>query len=140
MQVLKLQHALSDIDGGISATEVRVVYDGACPLCRACARHLRSRSAEVRFTLIDARIRHAERSELAALGFDLNDGIAIKTRSERCSGPAAAHALARMQRPAGIAERIAVWCFGSQRRAELLYPLFRACRSFLLFVLNRGPL
>ena len=122
------------------ADEVRVVYDGACPLCRSCARRLRPRSADVRFTLIDARIHHAERREFAALGFDLNDGMAIRAKGERYTGPAAAHALALMQRCSGLGERMVVWCFSSPRRAELLYPLFRACRRFLLFILNRSPL
>lgn len=120
--------------------EVRVVYDGACPLCRLCARRLRPRSAHVRFTLIDARVHHAARREFAALGFDLNDGMAIRVKGERYSGPAAAHALALMQRCAGLGEKIVVWCFSSPRRAELLYPLFRACRLLLLFILNRSPL
>lgn len=122
------------------ADEVRVVYDGACPLCRFCARRLRPRSADVRFTLVDARIHHAERRAFAALGFDLNDGMAIRAKGERYSGPAAAHALALMQRCSGLGEEIVVWCFSSPRRAELLYPLFRACRFFLLFLLDRSPL
>jgi predicted DCC family thiol-disulfide oxidoreductase YuxK len=120
--------------------EVRVVYDGACPLCRFCVSRLRPRSEDVRFTLIDARIHHAERCEFAASGFDLNDGMAIQAKGERHSGPAAAHALALMQRCSGLGERMIVWCFSSPRRAELLYPLFKACRRFLLFVLNRRPL
>jgi hypothetical protein len=94
----------------------------------------------VRFTLIDARIHQAERHEFATLGFDLNDGVAMQAKGERCSGPAAAHTLALMQRCSGLGERMVVWCFSSPRRAELLYPLFKACRAFLLFVLNRKPL
>ena len=150
MEVLKLHRPVSAgsvpleqpcADALVGGTdEVRVVYDGACPLCRFCARRLRPRSADVRFTLIDARIHHAERREFAASGFDLNDGMAIRVKGERYTGPAAAHALALMQRCSGLGERMVVWCFSSPRRAELLYPLFRACRMFLLFVLNRSPL
>ena len=76
---------------GMSASKVRVVYDGVCPLCRACVRRLRSRSAQVRFTLIDARTDPAECRELALRGFDLNDGIAMQANEQRYSGAAAAH-------------------------------------------------
>jgi len=124
----------------MSASEVRVVYDGACPLCRACVRRLRPRSAAVSFTLIDARTDPAECRELAVRGLDLNDGIAMQANGERYSGPAAAHALAAMHRQSGLAERAVSWCFNSPRRAELFYPLFKACRKLLLFVLNRSPL
>jgi predicted DCC family thiol-disulfide oxidoreductase YuxK len=135
-----MQDTLHAVDRGTATTDVRVVYDGACPLCRASVRRLRSRNGEVRFTLIDARIHHSERRQLAARGFDLNDGVAINVKGEHYSGPAAAHALARMHQCEGPGERIAVWCFGSPQRAELFYPLFKACRRLLLFVLNRGPL
>jgi hypothetical protein len=94
----------------------------------------------VRFTLIDARTDLAECRELAVRGFDLNDGIAMQANGVRYSGAAAAHALALMQGRSGLAERILIWCFSSPVRAELFYPPFKACRRFLLFVLNRSPL
>lgn len=40
----------------------------------------------------------------------------------------------------GPADRAAVWCFGSPRRAACFYPLFKAWRKILLMVLNRSPL
>lgn len=56
---------------GFEPNEVRVVYDGACPLCRA---------SDVRFSLIDARTDPAERRALELLGLDLNDGIALRVK------------------------------------------------------------
>jgi predicted DCC family thiol-disulfide oxidoreductase YuxK len=129
-----------DITPAMNATDVRVIYDGAWPLCRACVRRLRPRSADVRFTLIDARADPAECRELAVRGFDLNDGIAMQANGQHYTGPAAAHALAQMHRHSGPAERAAIWCFGSPARAERFYPLFKACRKFLLFAFNRSPL
>jgi hypothetical protein len=52
----------------------------------------------------------------------------------------AAYALASLHGGAGILDRAAMWAFGSRRRAERLYPLFRAGRRLLLLALNRSRL
>jgi predicted DCC family thiol-disulfide oxidoreductase YuxK len=119
---------------------VRVVYDGACPVCRACVERLRPRAGVLRLSLVDARTDAGERRALELLGFDLNDGIALRVKGEWCSGALAAHSLARMHRHSGPLERAAVWCFATPRRARRLYPVFRACRTALLFTLHRKPL
>lgn len=94
----------------------------------------------MRFLLVDARNDPAERRALELRGLDLNDGVAVRLSGEWCSGAAAAHALARMHRQSGPAEKAAAWCFAEARRARRLYPVFRACRIALLFTLDRKPL
>lgn len=118
-------------------SEVRVFYDGGCPLCRMCVRRLRTRSAATRFALIDARRDPEQRRSLAARGFDLNEGIVVDTGDRCWSGADAAHTLASLHGGAGLADRLAVWMLGSRRRAGQFYPVFKAARRSLLFVLNR---
>lgn len=120
--------------------EIHVIYDGGCPLCRASVHRLRPRGQETRFVLIDARQDSEQRRLLVSRGFDLNDGIVIDRGDGYCSGAAAVHALALLHGGDGLLDRFAVWCFGSRRRADRAYPVFRACRRLLLFALRRNPL
>lgn len=126
--------------GEAGEAEVRVVYDGGCPLCRACVLRLRPRQQGTKFSLIDARLNPEEIRALAARGFDLNDGIVVDSGGRCRSGAEAAHALASLHGGVGILDRAAIWAFGSRGRAERLYPLFKAGRRLLLLALNRSPL
>lgn len=117
-----------------------MIYDGGGPLCRASVRRLCARGPDTRFVLIDARQDREQSRLLTSRGFNLNDGIVIDRGDGYCSGADAAHALAKLHAGTGLADRIALWCFGTRRRAGLTYPLFRVCRRLLLFVLGRRPL
>jgi len=90
--------------------------------------------------LVDARADPEQRRALAGREIDLEEGFAVVACDACRTGADAAHALAKLHAGTGLADRIAIWCFGTRRRAELSYPLFRACRRFLLFVLRRKPL
>ena len=90
--------------------------------------------------LVDARADPEQRRVLATAGFDLEQGFAVIACDTCRTGADAAHALAKLHAGTGLADKIVLWCFGTRRRAELTYPLFRACRRLLLFVLGRKPL
>lgn len=77
---------------------------------------------------------------LAARGLDLDEGIVVKAGEAYFSGAEATRYLARLHAPAGWVERFAAWGFDSPRRAALAYPVFRAFRRLMLFVLRRKPL
>jgi predicted DCC family thiol-disulfide oxidoreductase YuxK len=124
----------------MSSTDIRVIYDGGCPICRAFAHRLRLHDPAARLALVDARADPEQRRVLAAAGFDLEQGIAVIECDTCRTGADAAHALAKLHAGTGLTDRLAVWCFGTRGRAALLYPLFRACRRLLLFVLGRKPL
>ena len=121
-------------------TEIRVLYDGGCPVCRAFAQRLRLPESAGRFALVDARADPEQRRALAGREIDLEEGFAVVTCDACLTGADAAHALAKLHAGTGLADKIVLWCFGTRRRAELTYPLFRACRRLLLFVLGRKPL
>ena len=81
-----------------------------------------------------------QRRLLSANGFDLNEGIVVQAGGMWHSGGEAAHALASLHGGTNLLDRFVVWCFRSRRRAELVYPAFRACRRLLLLALNRRVL
>jgi len=120
--------------------EIRVVYDGDCPLCRAFVCHLQPRNPAMSLGLSNARADLVQRRALADQGIDLEEGFAVVSCDACRTGADAAHALAKLHTGTGFTGRFAIWCFGTHRRAELSYPLFRACRRLLLFALRRKPL
>jgi predicted DCC family thiol-disulfide oxidoreductase YuxK len=119
---------------------IEVTYDGACPVCRSVVHRLKARHGEPHIALIDARAAPEQVAALAARGLDLDEGIVVKAGEEYFSGADATRYLARLHVPAGWVERFAAWGFGSPRRAALVYPLFRAGRRLLLFLLGRTPI
>lgn len=120
--------------------EIEVTYDGACPVCRSVVHRLKARAGERRISLIDARAAPEQVAALAARGFDLDEGIVVKAGESYFSGAEATRYLARLHAPAGRVERMFAWGFRSTRRAAFFYPLFRALRRLLLFLLRRTPI
>jgi predicted DCC family thiol-disulfide oxidoreductase YuxK len=121
-------------------TEIRVLYDGGCPICRAFVNRLRLHDTSAPLALVDARADPEQHRALANAGIDLEEGFAVVACDVYRTGADAAHALAKLHAGTGLADKIVHWCFGTRRRAELSYPLFRASRRLLLFILGRKPL
>jgi predicted DCC family thiol-disulfide oxidoreductase YuxK len=124
----------------MSTAEIRVIYDGGCPISSACVRRLRPRSPGTRFALVDGRADPGIVRSLAAQGLDLNEGVVVEAGGARRCGPDAARTLAQLHRASGLLERLAVWAFESPRRAGRFYPVFRFCRRLALRVLHRQAL
>jgi predicted DCC family thiol-disulfide oxidoreductase YuxK len=124
----------------MSLNDIEVTYDGACPVCRSFVQRLKPRQGEPRIALIDARAAPDRVAALAARGLDLDEGIVVKAGESYFSGAEATRYLAGLQASAGPLDRLLAWCFGSPRRASLFYPLFRAGRRLLLFLLGRTPI
>jgi predicted DCC family thiol-disulfide oxidoreductase YuxK len=61
-----------------SSGEAWLVYDGECPFCSTYVRLLRFRQSVGTVHLIDARDGGPLVDELAAAGFDLDEGMALK--------------------------------------------------------------
>jgi predicted DCC family thiol-disulfide oxidoreductase YuxK len=123
----------------MSLNDIEVTYDGACPVCRSVVRRLKARHGE-EITLIDARATPDRVAALAARGLDLDEGIVVKAGESYFSGAEATRYLAGLHVGASWLDRLFAWAFGSPRRAAFLYPLFRAGRRLLLFLLGRTPI
>ena len=117
-----------------------MIYDGGCPVCRVLVQRLRLEDSAGKIALVDARADPEQRRALVGRGVDLEEGFAVIACDTFSTGADAAHALATLHAGTGLADRIAVWGFGTRGRAALIYPLFRAFRRLLLFVLGRKPL
>lgn len=125
--------------GRVSARtpNIEVTYDGACPVCRLCAHRFTPSDQAERISLIDARAAPDQVAALWTRGFDADDGIVVKAGETYLSGAEAARFLAGRHAQSGRLEKLVAWCFGSPVRAALAYPLLRACRGVLLFLLRR---
>ena len=89
------------------------------------------------FRLVNARDNPEVMKEITARGFDIDQGMILKMNDQFYYGADAIHELALIGSPSTVFNRINIWMFRSRRRSELLYPVLRACRNFLLKLLRR---
>jgi len=114
-----------------------LVYDWQCPACDMYCHLLCIGEAEGQFRLVDARDNPEVMKEITARGLDIDQGMVLKMNHQLYFGADAIHKLALIASPSTVFNRFNTWIFRSRRRAELLYPVLRACRNFLLKLLGR---
>ena len=120
----------------VSSDDVsELVYDWQCPACNLYCHLLCIREGQ--FRLVNARDNPEAMKEITARGFDIDQGMILKMNDQFYYGAAAIHKLALIASPSTVFNRFNIWIFRSRRRAELLYPVLRACRNFLLKLLRR---
>ena len=117
-----------------------LAYDGECPFCTRFVRYLRLRDSIGPLAMIDSRRGGPEVDEVSRLGFDLNQGMALKLHGEFYHGAACVHVLALLSTRSGLFNRTVSIVFRSPRVARLLYPVLRAGRNLTLFLLGRRRL
>ncbi|MDA1091533.1 MAG: DCC1-like thiol-disulfide oxidoreductase family protein [Proteobacteria bacterium] len=120
-----------------SDDEWGLVYDWQCPACNLYCHQLCARETGGRFRLINARDNPEVMKEITARGFDIDQGMILKINNQFYYGAEAIHTLALISSPSTVFNRLNIWIFRSRRRSELLYPVLRACRNFLLKLLRR---
>ncbi len=120
--------------------QLRLMYDGECPMCRRYVRWQRIRREVGELELIDARQESEARRELTAMGIDLDQGFALQIGERWYHGSEALHRLTLLGTRSGIFNRLMYRLFASQRRTARLYPILKACRNGLLRVLRKAPI
>ncbi len=120
-----------------SDDEWGLVYDWQCPACDLYCHLLCIREPGARFRLIDARDNPEVMKEITARGFDIDQGMILNMNNQFYYGAEAIHKLALIASPSTVFNRLNIWIFRSRRRAQLLYPVLRASRNFLLKLLGR---
>ncbi len=120
-----------------SDAEWELVYDWQCPACDLYCHLLCIREAGGQIRLVNARTNPEVMKEITARDLDIDQGMILKMNDQFYYGADAIHKLALIASPSTVFNRFNIWIFRSRRRAELLYPVLRACRNFLLKLLRR---
>ena len=118
---------------------VWLVYDGECPMCRSFSTlySLREKFGEVR--LVNARYGEPEwlMNKIKELGYNLDEGIVILENERFHYGQAAVVFMARHADDKNIFLNVAYFCFKNATFTKIIYPVLRAIRNGLLFVLGK---
>ena len=120
--------------------EIWLVYDGDCPFCSRYVRYTRLRDTLGQVHLVNARDGGPIVDELTAAGLDLDEGMVLKMGGRYFHGADCIHALALLSSRSGAFNRINAAIFGSRRLSRLLYPILRAGRNAVLWILGRSKL
>ncbi|MBX2856877.1 MAG: DUF393 domain-containing protein [Rhodobacteraceae bacterium] len=114
-----------------------VYYDGECPFCDRYVRLIHLREAVGAVRLVNLRDHVDSRCALEAEGFDLDDGMVVEIDGKRRGGADAAHALALLSTPSSLFNRFNRLLLSSKTLSRITYPVLRAGRWIILFLLGR---
>jgi predicted DCC family thiol-disulfide oxidoreductase YuxK len=121
----------------LSDNDCELIYDWQCPACSLYCDQIRIQDAGSRLHLINARSNPGAMKEVTARGYDIDEGMVLKTSEQFYYGAEAIHQLALMASPSNTFNRLNCWIFSSRCRSELLYPVLRNWRRVFLKLLRR---
>jgi len=117
--------------------QIVVVYDKQCPACDFYCNLVRIREDVGTLVLHDAREGGDIMEEITARGWDIDQGMVVKTGTEMYYGADAIHVLALLGTNRGFFNRLAYGCFRSKAVSRVFYPVLRLLRSILLKMLGK---
>ncbi|NOT97654.1 MAG: DUF393 domain-containing protein [Sideroxydans sp.] len=117
-------------------SDVWLVYDGECPVCKTYCKYIRIREAVGRLHLIDARHPSSLLDEITEAGLDIDQGMVLKFKGAVYYGADAIHILTLLSTPSGIFNRLNYYFFSSKIGAKIFYPMGKAFRTVLLKILG----
>ncbi len=120
--------------------QVRLIYDGECPLCRNYAQFLRLRESVTELTLVDARGGGPVVEAVRNLPHDLDQGMVAEIGGRYYVGHEAVNVLALLADSRGIFNRINRLVFSSPTAARLGYPCLKLGRRLLLKLKGTAPI
>lgn len=124
-------------------SQLLLIYDGDCPLCRNYVAAQRLQQHYGALSLINARDLPQQAplllAELQQLDLVLNQSMLLRVDGRWLKGPEVLQLLASFNEP-GWRNNIWLYWFKSSRRARFSYPLLRAGRNLLLKLLRIPPL
>lgn len=119
---------------------ISIYYDADCPFCAKYVSFLRLKDAVGSVDLIDLRTNPEAKEGLISKGYDLDQGMVVDMEGKWSHGADAVNQLAMLSTPSGLFNKINKFLFSSTLIASLLYPLMRAGRWLVLFLLGRDQL
>lgn len=117
--------------------KVSIVYDGFCPVCSRLVAASRLRERASKLELLDARtqpVDDVQGLDLSELDFD--QGFAVVTDGEVHFGADGARVLAVLTEPSALFYRMFQLLVRTAPRSRFWYPVFKAGRRVLLFVMR----
>ena len=124
----------------IMGCDIRIIYDGGCPVCSRYVTYVRLRESVGKVSLIDARTDRDVAVDLAERGFDLDEGMIVEYGGNIYHGEDCVHLIAMLSSRSGWFNRLNAIIFRRRSLARLLYPVLRAGRNALLWMLGRKKL
>ncbi|MEM7256962.1 MAG: DUF393 domain-containing protein [Pseudomonadota bacterium] len=121
-------------------SNVTVVYDGECPLCRNACLHLQLRHEFADLELVDARVPGVTMDDLSTCRIDLDQGMVVLFENECYQGSDAVHLLSQLTNREGFFNRLLFVGFRSKLISKAMYPLLKGIRILALWVSNVAPI
>jgi predicted DCC family thiol-disulfide oxidoreductase YuxK len=123
-----------------SMTDIELVYDGDCPVCRAYVQMHRLRQSAGNVRLIDARQHPDVVDAYARRGIDLNRDFVLKLDGAEYIGGAAMFALSSIAARHAFIRRLNARVFASNVTSRAIYAVLRVSRWALLLLIGREPI
>lgn len=114
-----------------------IVYDGECPFCNSYVKLIRLRESVGKVELVDGRNRKDVVQELNAMGFDINQGMAVHYQGRLYYGGDAMNILANLSSGNGYWNHLISLSLRHKFLSTTLYPVFRSIRNLTLRLMNR---
>lgn len=115
---------------------VYLIYDGECPICSYAATMAKIREAAGKLEILNARETHPLVLAIKKQGYNLDKGIVVKDGDKIYYGKDAMNFLALVGTAHNWFNRLSIFLFRSKTLSAVFYPLFKAIRRSLLFILK----
>ena len=121
----------------IEAEKMKIIYDGACPFCSKYVRLLRLKNTVGNVELINVREDTVIQGKLKELSIDINQGMVLIDDKDIFFAEDCVHRLALLSTSSTIFNRINKFIFKHKTLSKILYPIMKAGRNLVLFILRR---
>lgn len=121
--------------GKIEEENIKVIFDGECPVCRSLKSLYESKGAQIPVDFIDARKLGEDELATVSNRSDLNHGIEVQEQGEYSNGPKATQRLMRLSN-----SRVLRAIAKSDTLTRLGYWMLVHIRRIILRMLNRKSL
>jgi len=118
-------------------SEIKIIYDGECPLCQNYVRLVKLREIIDDVQLIDARTNPDYVSAMNDKGLNIDQGMLVVYGDALYYGADAMHILSMLSNPKSWINAFIAFFFKNKTLAKLLYPICKAFRNAVLFILRR---
>jgi len=123
-----------------NSDEIKIVYDGECPICNNYVQMVRLKESVKIVSLIDARKNDDYVTAMLDRNLDINQGMLVIYGNQLYYASDAMNILALLTGKTSWMNRIVNAVFRHRALAQLFYPLCKSGRNLLLFLLNRSKI